>query len=212
MTRGAPMAGRKQFDPDRALRAAVRVFWEKGYLGTSIHDLESAMGVGRASIYSTYGDKEDLFLRALTSYVDQYGPPVREAFRIHFDDSSLALRATFDAALARMSDADLPAGCLIAQSASELLMLGARSQEAVSQLMQGQLAIISTALESDRARGRLAKSCDPDSLAAFLAGTIHSLSLLHRNGIGLDVLHRVTTHTLATLPTTTTTTTAKSGT
>ncbi|WP_317562723.1 TetR/AcrR family transcriptional regulator [Rhodococcoides yunnanense] len=197
------MAGRKQFDPERALQAAVRVFWENGYLGTSIHDLESAMGVGRASIYSTYGDKEDLFLRALTSYVEQYGPPVREAFRIHADDSTLALRATFDAALARMSDTDLPAGCLIAQSASELLILGARPQEAVSQLLHGQLAIITAALETDRRSGRLAESADPNSLAAFLAGTIHSLSLLHRNGVGLDVLHRVAAHALSTLPTTT---------
>lgn len=197
------MAGRKQFDPERALRAAVGVFWEKGYLGTSIHDLESAMGVGRPSIYSTYGDKEDLFLRALTSYVDQYGPPVREAFRIHADDAAQALRATFDAALTRMSDTNLPAGCLIAQSASELPILGARSQKAVSQLLHGQLAIIATALESDRRRGRLTESADPDSLAAFLAGTIHSLSLLHRNGVGLDVLRRVTAHALSTLPTTT---------
>lgn len=124
MTKGDSMAGRKQFDPERALGAAVRQFWERGYLGTSIADLEAAMGLGRASIYSTWGDKENLFLRALAAYVEQHGPPVREAFRIHADDSTLALRATFDAAMARMSDPDLPAGCLVAQSTSDLPSLG----------------------------------------------------------------------------------------
>lgn len=194
------MAGRKQFDPERALQAAVHLFWEKGFLGTSVHDLEAAMGVGRASIYATYGDKEDLFLQALGSYVGRYGPPVQEAFRVHADDSIQALRATFDAALFRMSDPELPAGCLVAQSAADLASLGERTKAVVSELVRTQRTIIATALEADRRRGRLEASADTEALAAFLTGTIHSLSILHRNQVGLEVLRRVADHAVATLP------------
>lgn len=71
----------------------------------------------------------------------------------------------------------------------------------VSDLLTHQLATIRTALKSDQRRGLLAPDADADALAAFLAGTIHSLSLLHRNGVGTDVLRQVVDHALSTLPT-----------
>ena len=62
------MARTKQFDETQALVSAMRVFWEKGYEGTSIHDLEQAMGLNRTSIYNTFGNKRAIFNRVMSCY------------------------------------------------------------------------------------------------------------------------------------------------
>lgn len=63
-SRGRP----RQFDPDEALTAAMRVFWEHGYTGASISILVKAMGLNRGSLYATFGDKEALFHRVMELY------------------------------------------------------------------------------------------------------------------------------------------------
>jgi AcrR family transcriptional regulator len=58
----------RSFREEEALDAAMRVFWEKGYEGTSLDDLTSAMGINRSSLYSSFGDKEALFRKVLERY------------------------------------------------------------------------------------------------------------------------------------------------
>ncbi len=58
----------KAFDPDEVLSKAMQLFWERGYEATSIEDLVACMGINRFSLYSTFGDKHQLFLAALARY------------------------------------------------------------------------------------------------------------------------------------------------
>lgn len=62
------MARPKSFDPDTVLAKAMGVFWEKGYDAASITDLTAAMGINRFSLYDTFGDKHELYLKALDAY------------------------------------------------------------------------------------------------------------------------------------------------
>src|SRR5437868_10283115 len=63
----------REFDIDEALAAALRVFWSKGYEGASLTDLTEAMGITKPSLYAAFGNKEDLFRKALDRYVDGPG-------------------------------------------------------------------------------------------------------------------------------------------
>ena len=62
--RGRP----REFCVDQALAQALRVFWVKGYEGTSLNDLTEAMGITRPSLYAAFGNKESLFRKALDLY------------------------------------------------------------------------------------------------------------------------------------------------
>lgn len=62
--RGRP----RQFDSDAALAAAMRVFWRHGYAGASIGTLVEAMGISRATLYASFGDKEALFRKVMDLY------------------------------------------------------------------------------------------------------------------------------------------------
>ena len=67
MTRGPD----KQFDPDEALGKAMQLFWAKGYAATGLAELQAQMGIGRKSLYDTFGNKRQLFIKALQHYADR---------------------------------------------------------------------------------------------------------------------------------------------
>src|ERR1700704_2217328 len=71
----------RSFDLDKALDAAMQVFWQKGYEGASLSDLTHAMGVNRPSLYAAFGDKETLFRKALDRYTKGPAAYVREALK-----------------------------------------------------------------------------------------------------------------------------------
>ncbi|QDV05245.1 HTH-type transcriptional repressor ComR [Planctomycetes bacterium Poly30] len=60
----------KSFDVEEAVLTARDLFWERGYDGTGIRDLEVAIGIGRKSLYDTFGSKRELYLRSLRKYAD----------------------------------------------------------------------------------------------------------------------------------------------
>ena len=70
------MARHKEFDREEVLMKAMDVFWEKGYESASMQDLVGAMGIGRASLYDTFGSKHALFTEAM----DRYGRWVQTDF------------------------------------------------------------------------------------------------------------------------------------
>ncbi|WP_405105558.1 TetR/AcrR family transcriptional regulator [Paenibacillus sp. FSL K6-1217] len=90
------MARPREFDEDKALDAALHVFWEKGFEAASLSDLTARMGIQRPSLYSTFGDKKGLFEAALRKYTGSHAayvrtslqkhPSVKEAFRSFFED------------------------------------------------------------------------------------------------------------------------------
>ena len=58
----------KSFDEKEVLDKAIHLFWKQGYTATSIQDLVTHLGINRASLYDTFGDKEELFKKAFEQY------------------------------------------------------------------------------------------------------------------------------------------------
>ncbi|MEL6975424.1 MAG: helix-turn-helix domain-containing protein, partial [Bacteroidota bacterium] len=70
----------KQFDEKEVLKKAMELFWEKGFHATSIQDLVSHLGINRASLYDTFGGKDELFNTAFESYRHQAGDFLKTIF------------------------------------------------------------------------------------------------------------------------------------
>lgn len=64
------MPRNKEFDYTEKLEVVRNLFWEKGYHATSMHDIVDVMKLNRSSIYDTYGNKHDLFLKCLSNYAE----------------------------------------------------------------------------------------------------------------------------------------------
>lgn len=90
------MVRQREFDEEKALDDAMLLFWEKGYKATSLSDLTAKMGIQRPSLYSAFGDKEELFEAALRKYTKLHASHIRtklqnnlsvkEAFQTFFED------------------------------------------------------------------------------------------------------------------------------
>ncbi|MFD0230838.1 TetR/AcrR family transcriptional regulator [Streptomyces decoyicus] len=74
-TRGRPRA----FDRDRAILDAARLFWRRGYSGTSTRDLTAALGLSTSSLYAAFGSKAGLFEEAVRTYAERYREIYRQA-------------------------------------------------------------------------------------------------------------------------------------
>ena len=105
----------REFDVDKALELALQVFWSKGYEGASMADLTEAMGITKPSLYAAFGNKEELFRKALDRYVDGPGGYVQVAL------AKPTMRAVVEHLLYEAADAvtdpDHPPGCLAVQGA-----------------------------------------------------------------------------------------------
>lgn len=138
------MARTRAFDETEAVRAALGVFWSRGYEATSLSDLESATGLNRSSLYQTFESKRGLFARAITLYLQEVITPRLGVFA---KDAPGLEQVTeyFEALAATMASAP-PAltrrGCLLVNTATELGPHDAEAKQAVEDyraLLRGHL-------------------------------------------------------------------------
>src|SRR6476619_1088615 len=111
------MARQKEFDQEKALRKAVRLFSQQGFSATSTDELMRVMDVGRQSMYDTFGDKRALFLKALEMYVTQSV----HSITVELERSGSALSAVQNALVtfAQRKDLSSAEGCMGLNAISE---------------------------------------------------------------------------------------------
>lgn len=188
------MAGKKQFDMDTALDAAMVQFWRSGYADTSLDDLSRATGLNRSSIYASLGAKDALFLRCLDRYAARYGQRYDAALSCAVSEPLAAVRAFFDVTLERIADPAVPDGCLIAQSTMAIPALSAGVATHVRETHGLQTARLLAAM---RASG-LADS-DAEAFAVHVAAVNQSLAVMSRAGASPAQLRAIVDVTLAAL-------------
>ena len=113
---GNTVVGRPRgFDADEALQQAMLVFWKQGYEGASLSDLTSAMGITKTSMYAAFGNKEQLFRKALERYTDG---PAAYGLRAMREPTAQAVATAFlNGTVRTTTRPECPAGCLGVQGA-----------------------------------------------------------------------------------------------
>jgi AcrR family transcriptional regulator len=100
----------RAFDVEKALNQAMRVFWRKGYLGTSLSDLTDAMGINRPSLYAAFGNKKSLFRKALAHYAK--GPSSYLSAALHEPTARAVIERLWHGVVDLLTDPKTPTTCL----------------------------------------------------------------------------------------------------
>ena len=155
----------------------MRVFWEKGYEGTSIQDLEDATGLRRTSIYNTFGNKRALFERVMACYKESVmatlftdmdsAPDIREgvrrllngALKIHFDEVN-------------------PGGCLVVLSVLEGGQHDAQSRASMQQTIHDLKHTLQLRLTRAKKAGELDPALDTAATATTIATTMTGMMVM----------------------------------
>jgi AcrR family transcriptional regulator len=173
----------------------MQLFWRRGYEGTSLADLTSAMRINKPSLYAAFGSKELLFREAIALYDATDGSATHRALNEPTAravvESMLRGNAEFYAASGK------PSGCMIVLAAA----LGSAESERAKEFVRGLRRESRRALQRrfDRAveEGDLPKSADCAALAAFYTTVLNGLSVQARDGASRASLHSIVDSALA---------------
>ena len=193
-TKGRPRA----FDPDEALQKALELFWRQGYEGTSLSDLTEAMGINRPSLYAAFGNKEQLFLRALDRYLS--GPASCVGGALNEPTARRVAKSLLQGAAQQLGDPNQPSGCLVVQAA---LASGAEAQP-VRDVLANHRNELRLALRRRFQRaiteGDLPAGTDAGALAGYLMAITHGLAVQAAGGLPAKDLKRIAELTLRNWP------------
>lgn len=109
----------REFDEQKALAAAMQVFWEKGFEACSISDLTSRMGIQRPSLYAAFGGKKELFETVLNSYAQMSLSFIENRIR-NSPSVKAAMRIYFQGVIEGVGGSDPNLGCLCVNTMVEL--------------------------------------------------------------------------------------------
>lgn len=183
------MARSKEFEEKEVLDKAMRLFWEQGYEKTSMTELVEHMGIHRRSLYDTFGDKHNLFLKAMDRFDDKISAALAGGVK-RSKTASEALQFIFGFMID--GDEDSPAGCLMVNSAVELaardVEVDNKSTKAFTTAEQLLREII---LWGQRDR-EFTSTYNAEELAEYLHNVWIGLRVMARTSASKEKLHRIT--------------------
>jgi AcrR family transcriptional regulator len=189
MKAGNAKTGRPiSFDKEAALEAAMLLFWERGFEGTSMADLTQAMGLNPSSIYAAFGDKHALFSLAVKRYMEiraQYAvkaleEPTLEGF----------IRALFNNTVEFLTTPGHPPTCMTLAGAMGCSVNAAPARDLLTEIRKQNQVAVRERLRQARKSGELPKGVNVDDYARFLSTIIAGLSIQAANGATKAELQR----------------------
>jgi TetR/AcrR family transcriptional repressor of nem operon len=185
------MSRPKEFNPDDAIEKATQVFWHKGYEATSVEDLLRAMGLNRGSLYDTFGDKRQLFLKVMDRYCTSFVGP-----KLSLLDQPGPALPTLHRFINGMIEGGLAdpqrRGCFISNTVMEL----SPHEEEIAGRLRRALKVVEDAffkvLARAKEQGELKDDKDPRALARFLTTMMQGAVVMIKAGTSADVVKQTT--------------------
>lgn len=194
MTAGRP----RQFNTEEALDKALHVFWEKGYEGASLPDLTEAMGINRPSLYAAFGNKEELFRKALDRYIELKKKHMEEIL------SEPTAKKAVQKLLYGIADGsactESPKGCLLVQGA---LSCGDEAQAIKQELANRRAAtesVLRRRFERSIAEGDLPPTASASDLARYVSAVMQGMAVQSTGGASPEDLRGIADWALKSLP------------
>jgi AcrR family transcriptional regulator len=183
MIRGRP----REFDRDRALQAAMLVFWRKGFFATSMTDLCEAMGIRSPSLYAAFGSKENLYVEAVEHYTKTVLPAAFGCLEGTGPARSCVENLLLAAAKGLRKSAKVPGGCMVTLSVLDE-DVPAPVMTALRKARRDSLESVRARLQTAVADGELPASTDVNHLSRFYVGVVQSIAIQARDGATLSEL------------------------
>ncbi|WP_346096639.1 TetR/AcrR family transcriptional regulator [Streptomyces olivaceiscleroticus] len=170
--RGRPRA----FDRDRAVLDAARLFWRRGYSGTSTRALTAALGLSTSSLYAAFGSKAGLFEEAVRIYAERYREIYQQAVA-EKDVRTVIERVLIDSVHEFSQPSDAHPGCLISSAVMTDSTSTLDTSGYVAELHGANEQVLLARIERAIQDGELVAGTDPAVLTGLVQSVWHGLSV-----------------------------------
>jgi AcrR family transcriptional regulator len=167
------------FDRDVALDAALEVFWEKGFEGTSIADLTDAMGINPPSLYAAFGDKEKLFLEAAERYQRNRGDSCPYTTQ---PTARAAIEHLLTYMASELTGSSHPRGCMMMMAAATSSNASPALQKALAEKRVEAREHMRQRIRRGIEEGDVPAGTDAGALADFYSTIVMGMSVQAREG------------------------------
>ncbi len=157
----------KSFDEEEVLTKAMNLFWKQGYSATSIQDLVTHLGINRASLYDTYGDKEQLFKKSFELYRRKSIEGISHLLNSHSNVKDGFYELYNKAINEALLDNDRK-GCFAVNNTTELVPNDNNCLEILTSNRNAFENLFFEYLKKGQKKGQIKKSKDLKSLASLL--------------------------------------------
>ncbi len=176
------MTGRRQFNIDEALESAMRVFWRRGYEGSSIAELTAAMGINAPSLYAAFGSKEGLFHKALDRYAA--GPASYIPKALKAPTARAVAEQLLAGAVELYTRRGNPGGCLGVKGALAASDDAEAVRRELAERRIGGEEAVRHRLQRAKSERDLPSNADPAALSRFLWAVIYGMGVESAGGAG----------------------------
>ncbi|GAA3508964.1 AcrR family transcriptional regulator [Streptosporangium album] len=177
------MARPRSFDEQTVLDAAVRRFRATGYAGTSLDDISAATGLGRGSLYASFGDKHAVFIKSLNAYVRQALIDTRDLLEGP-DDTAVDRLHGFIAGGARsVLDDEEHFGCMAGKFAHEVGDQDDQARAIIRGVFLEQQQILRDCVAAAQRSGDLAPDADAHTIGYMILALNHGFDVMAKGGI-----------------------------
>ncbi|MEX0362321.1 MAG: TetR/AcrR family transcriptional regulator [Allomuricauda sp.] len=157
----------KQFNEEEILIKAMELFWEKGFHATSMQDLVSHLGINRASLYDTFGGKEELFNQAFSHYRSGASDMLRSLFE-KAPSVKAGFQQLFDMSIKESMEDPFRKGCFVVNTTTELIPGDGELLQILNENKSNMEHFFTQCIQKGIARGEFHKDMDAESVAAML--------------------------------------------
>ncbi|WFE25997.1 TetR/AcrR family transcriptional regulator [Solwaraspora sp. WMMD791] len=181
-----PIGRPRGFDADAALDRAVLVFWEHGYEGANLATLTKAMGISTTSLYAAFGNKEELFRKALERYTEGPGGYLSRALA---EPTALGVATAILAGTVRTTTRPAhPHGCLGVQGALATGDPGQPARDLLAAWRNNGCTAVRERFQRAVDEGELPPETDAGLLARYVTTLAFGIAVQAASGIGRDEL------------------------
>jgi AcrR family transcriptional regulator len=160
----------------------MELFWARGYEGTTLEDLQTAMGgITPPSFYNAFGSKEQLFKEVANLYIATVGEPTLHALE-QGKTAREGLEAMLRLTAEFLSQPGKPHGCLLVLGAVNCTPANKGAQDYLQEIRRRAPEVIKQRLNRSVAQGELSATLDTNAVAAFYATVIHGLAVRAGDG------------------------------
>ena len=169
----------------------MRLFWERGYEGTSFDELIAAMGISASSFYNSFGSKEALYCEATQAYLEWAGQWFSAILNDPSTDTKTAFAHLFEATADEFTRGDHPLGCMISLAGTHCAPGMKNIRDRMAEHRAFSDSAMAARIRKGVANGELPDETDCEMLAAYYSAVARGLAVQARDGASREKLSEI---------------------